>query len=140
VSIEDEQVHSAGPLHDLNVLVVEDDYLQASICALALEESGANVLGPLPDVADARALLEMVSPDCVLLDLRLRDGYTFLLADELHKRGIPTVLATGYDTSVFPFFPEPSDRLQKPFSDRQLVEAVGLAVGRRVTPKAGHSH
>lgn len=118
------------PLDDVKVLVVEDDYLQASISAMTLEESGANVLGPVPDVADARDLLDLVPPDCVLLDLRLRDDYAFLLADELRVRGIPTVLATGYDASVFPFNSGPQDFLLKPFSGDQLVEAVRSAVER----------
>ncbi|HUR41727.1 MAG TPA: response regulator [Verrucomicrobiae bacterium] len=116
------------PLRDLNVLVVEDDYLQASASAMALEESGANVLGPVPDLEDARDVLEQIAPDCVLLDLRLRDQYAFLLADELRLRGIPIVLATGYDISVFPFTPQPEECLLKPFSDAQLVRAVQTAM------------
>ena len=119
----------AKPLHDLKVLVVEDDYLQASLSAMVLEESGADVLGPVPDVQDARDLLDLIAPDCVLLDLRLRDDFAFLLAEELRRRGIPTVLATGYDPAVFPFNP-PAQRLEKPFSDGELVEAVMIAVHR----------
>ena len=87
------------------------------------------MLGPVPDVLDARELLDLVSPDCVLLDLRLRDDFAFLLAEELHRRGIPTGLATGYDPSVFPFNP-PANRLTKPFSDGQLIDAMKIAVHR----------
>jgi CheY-like chemotaxis protein len=121
---------SPKPLSDLKVLVVEDDYLQATVCAMTLEESGANVLGPVSDVTDARDIVDMIPPDCVVLDLRLRDDFAFLLADELRKRGIPTILATGYDTSVFPFNPALKECLLKPFSDTQLINAVLTAVNQ----------
>jgi DNA-binding response OmpR family regulator len=125
------------PLNNCSVLVVEDDFLQASVSAMALEESGASVLGPVPDVQDARDLIERIVPDCVLLDLRLRDDYAFLLAGELRERGIPTVLATGYDPSVFPFTTGPLDCLTKPFSDGALVEAIQTAISRR-NPERGN--
>jgi len=120
-----------GPaLRELKILVVEDDYLQACINAMTLEECGANVLGPVPTVEDAREMIDLVPPDCVVLDLRLRDDFAFLLAEDLRRRGIPTVLATGYDSSVFPFEHGAHENLPKPFTDEQLVAAVLAAVQR----------
>jgi len=121
----------SGPLSDVRVMIVEDDNLQASIVAMTLEESGAIVLGPVTNLEDARGLLDVVPPDCVVLDVRLRDDYAFSLADELQRRGIPTVLATGYDASTFPSGTEPHTFLSKPFSDAELLEAVVTTLSSR---------
>jgi DNA-binding response OmpR family regulator len=126
------------PLHDMKVLIVEDDYLQACLGAMTLEESGANILGPVPTMEDARELLNLVPPDCVVLDLKLRDDFAFLFAEELRRLEVPTVLATGYDVSVFPLQSDAKHCLLKPFSDADLVEAVRVAVRGAAVPPDGH--
>lgn len=125
------------PLHEVKVLIVEDDYLQASICAMTLEDSGADVLGPVPSLEDARELLDLVPPDCVVLDIKLRDDFAFPLIDELRRLEVPLVLATGYDLSLMEGDSGPHRCLLKPFSDAQLVDAVRSAARRKIPAQVG---
>ena len=76
------------------VLVVEDDYFLASGMAEMLEQAGASIIGPAGNVADAFDALRG-EPDVAVLDLRLGDELSLPVADELKRRGVPFVFATG---------------------------------------------
>lgn len=85
------------------VLLVEDDYLVAEDLAHDLEHRGLIVDGPVATCQDALALLVSPRrPDLAILDVRVRDGDVFPLADELERRGIPFVFATAYDPGEVP--------------------------------------
>src|SRR3982751_1003764 len=74
---------NTAELEGLAVLVVEDEYLIASDFATTLLAHGANVLGPVPDVARGMDVLTRHNPDCVLLDINLKGESAFHFADEL---------------------------------------------------------
>ena len=86
------------------VLVVEDEYMIAQDLARELEDVGAEVLGPVPSVADALALLvaEAVPPDAAILDVNLGGEMVFPVAEALRERGVPFVFVTGYDPWSLP--------------------------------------
>jgi len=108
----------------INVLVVEDDYFVAKEVAMILREHGANVLGPVPDIARSRALLSSATPDCAVLDINLKSQFVFELAEELRERGVPPIFATGYDSSFLPDSLRHEPCLQKPIDARELVRLV----------------
>lgn len=60
------------------VLLVEDDYFIASTMRSQFEKSGARVLGPVPSVRDALALIA-ASPeiDAAVLDINLQEEMVF---------------------------------------------------------------
>jgi two-component SAPR family response regulator len=111
-------------LAGFNVLVVEDDYFVANELAAILREHGANVLGPVPDVAKGRAILSNSEPDCALLDVNLKGQLVFELAEELIDRGVPSVFTTGYDSSFLPPRLRKAPCLQKPIDGRDLVRTI----------------
>ena len=86
------------------ILVVEDDFLIAQDLQRALEALGAVVLGPVPRVADALAMLEgeAVQPDAATLDVNLDGEMVYPLADDLRARGVPFLFVTGYDAGSIP--------------------------------------
>jgi DNA-binding response OmpR family regulator len=114
----------SGALAGLRLLVVEDDYLVAKEIAIVLQEHGASVLGPVPDVVRARALLAPGVPDCALLDINLKGQMVFELAEELVERGVPLVFTTGYDASFLPVHLQVMPCLRKPIDPRELVRRV----------------
>lgn len=77
-----------------NVLVVEDDYLQAEEIGRFIRDTGGDVLGPagsmekaLPFVSEAHA---------AVLDIDLSGRLVFPLADMLVAREVPIVFYTGW--------------------------------------------
>ncbi|HVG48881.1 MAG TPA: response regulator [Rubellimicrobium sp.] len=105
----------AAPRHR-RVLVVEDEYLLAEDLRRGLEDAGAEVLGPVPSVADALALLATEAPpDAAILDVNLGGEMVFPVADVLRERGVPFMFATGYDQWSLPQAYTDVPRCEKPF-------------------------
>jgi DNA-binding NtrC family response regulator len=117
-------------LSGLHVLVVEDDFYLATDAARALEGAGAEVIGPCPDEASARAAIEEQRPGAALLDINLGAGPSFKLAEVLKDLSIPFVFTTGYDTEAIPAEFDHIERLQKPIALRQIVGAIARLVGK----------
>lgn len=114
----------AAPLAGLRVLVVEDDYFIADEICTTLRNGGAEVLGPAPDIEQGLDMMNREQLDCAVLDINLHGNLAFSLADELRKRGTPSIFATGYDQSVLPGAFSDSVRLEKPVNLSELVRVV----------------
>jgi CheY-like chemotaxis protein len=84
------------------VLIVEDEYFLADETRRKLEAAGATVVGPVGAVAAALDLLDTENVDAAILDIHLGEELVFPVADELERRDIPFVFATGYDPSILP--------------------------------------
>lgn len=110
-------------LNDRSYLIVEDEYLAASSLLMALEEVGANILGPISDVSDAIILVNDRSNelDGAVLDINLRGTMAFPLADMLLKFQIPFVFVTGYDCSSLPPKFRHITCLSKPCDEEDIV-------------------
>lgn len=83
------------------VLVVEDDYLLATDLARLLRRAGAEVAGPVANVAGALGALEP-PPDLACLDVRLGAEFSFPVADELARLGVPFIFTTGSGGEIPP--------------------------------------
>jgi DNA-binding response OmpR family regulator len=96
------------------VLVVEDDALQAEhVCDLLVEE-GMEPVGPAPTSEAALSLLDTVSVDAAILDVRLRSGLCFEIARTLMARRVPFLFLTGSLREVLPTEFRSVPLLQKP--------------------------
>jgi PAS domain S-box-containing protein len=112
------------------ILVVEDDYYLASDTARALKGAGAEVLGPCPNEERAREAMAEATPTGAVLDLNLGGGApSFVIADELQARAVPFILVSGYDSGSIPPEYATVPRLQKPVQLRQIITALGTALG-----------
>ena len=116
------------------VLIVEDEYYLADDARSALCDTGAEVLGPVATVNEARTLIEAGSAiDAVLLDVNLRGEMAFDVADTLHSRGIPFAFVTGYDRAAIPDRFAGTARLQKPVDPQKLIDVFGGIMGSGVS-------
>jgi DNA-binding response OmpR family regulator len=79
-----------------NVLVLEDEPLVAIMLTEWLVERGYKALGPVNTNEDALTLLAAFIPDAAILDVGIRDGFSYPVAQELERRKIPFAFATGY--------------------------------------------
>jgi DNA-binding response OmpR family regulator len=111
------------------ILVVEDEYYLSVETTLALQEAGAEVLGPCPSEEAARKEMESRSPSGAVVDINLGSGPSFALAKTLQARGIPFIFVTGYDEAAIPPGFEGVTRLQKPISCRQIVGSLAHTLG-----------
>jgi CheY-like chemotaxis protein len=109
------------------VLLVEDEALLAMLVQEWLEEAGATVVGPARSTAQALRGVEADWLDTALLDVQLADGRSAPAAARLRERGIPFVVATGYD--------RPPERayagmplLSKPYRRADLIDALRQAL------------
>ena len=118
-------VRGVAPLAGRRVLVAEDEWFVALEVEERLQAAGATVLGPVPSLAEALALLDAKPPpDVALLDVNLGGEMAFPVADRLLAEGVPVVLATGYNERDVPARPRRLPRLEKPVDAAQVVRAL----------------
>jgi CheY-like chemotaxis protein len=107
------------------VLIIEDSPVVAPFAAELLGELGCEVVGPAPNMAAARELVENETIDAALLDVHIRGERVFPICDMLESRGIPFVLTSGYADWQIPEKWRDRPRLQKPYTFDQVKEALG---------------
>ena len=112
-------------LAGLTVLVIEDEYLIASDVQRIAEDAGAEQVLLAGSTAAALACLaDAPQIDVCILDLKLGDEDGRPLAQELLKRGIPFVVATGM--GIDPDLPG-VPIVHKPYTDTPVVDALRRA-------------
>jgi hypothetical protein len=121
-------------LTGMRILIVEDEFLLADDLVRHFEGVGSVVLGPVGDVAGARRFV--TEADAAILDVNLKDGTVFPLADELYLRGVPFVFYSGADGGQVPERFRFVGTLPKPVGWRNVAEmlVVGLSSGRASAP------
>jgi DNA-binding NtrC family response regulator len=123
------------------VLVVEDEPGLREGLVGAVETLGHRALAAA-GLGEARALLATESVDCVLLDIRLRDGDGLDLLRELRAgahRDVPVIVATAYGDSertIRAMRDGAFDYLTKPFDFPALLATVERAVRQRALAKS----
>lgn len=107
------------------LLIVEDEYLIASDLASWLAGEGAEVLGPVPSVEEALALLSISSlPDAALLDINLGGEQVFPVADALQSVSVPILFLSGYDAKLMSQQHGDAPRFIKPLNRHLLLRAL----------------
>ena len=116
---------SASALRGRRILVVEDEYMMADDLRRDLEKVGAEVVGPVPSVADALKILAQADTlDGAILDVNLRGEKAYPVADALRERSVPFVLASGYEQWALPESYKDVPRCDKPVDLRHLARAL----------------
>lgn len=108
------------------VLIVEDEPMIAMVVEDSIEMLGFQVVGPTAQLEEALALATAGDFDCAILDVNIRGGNSYDVADLLLARGCPFVLATGYSDWSIPQHLVGEKRLTKPYSSRQLEDELRL--------------
>lgn len=111
-------------LSGCRVLIVEDEYFLASDLAVALKDHGAEVIGPFGDLFEAMQRAANFRFDVAIIDINLRDEPAYPVADELMRRNIPFIFATGYSAEVLPERFKEVPRWEKPYDLQLLVNDV----------------
>lgn len=115
---------------DLEILLVEDQMLIAMDAEAMLSEAGAARVTTVSSVADAHDRLRRGVPGVAVLDVNLGNGTSAPVAEELARRGVPFVFATGYgEAAELPGGFRAVPVVRKPYSGAALVDAITRAVG-----------
>lgn len=116
-------------VENLHVLLVEDQSLIAIDTEETLRKLGAAHVTLAPTIADALDAISASLPDCAILDFNLGKANSAAVADELVRRRIPFIFATGYGDSVMiPEHLRSIPVVRKPVSEAALAEMLGLVL------------
>jgi len=114
-----------GTLQGRRILVAEDEFLLAEDLREELEREGAEVLGPVPSVTGALALLrDGPAPGFAILDINLQGRFVWPVADALRVRQVPFIFATGYDAQAIPQAYADIPRAEKPMEADRVVRIL----------------
>jgi CheY-like chemotaxis protein len=102
-----------------NLLLVEDQLDLAALMEQALEDGGGRVTHAY-SVFDALGLLDTQRFDGAVLDVELRDGVVFPVADRLAELGIPYLFVSAVYDQLVPLRHRRATFVAKPFHIDQL--------------------
>ena len=89
-----------------------------------LGELGCEVVGPAPNMAVARELIDNETFNGALMDVHIRGERVFPLCEMLEAKAIPFILTSGYADWQMPEKLEDRPRLQKPYTIDQIEKAL----------------
>ena len=126
------------------VLIVEDEAVIARDLAYTLRDSGYTVLGIATSSAEALRLTEALSPDVVLMDIRLPGGPDGIKTAALIRewQPVPIVYLTANadpETLERALATAPGGYLAKPFDSRTLHTTIEVALRRHRGEAAANS-
>jgi len=106
------------------VLVVEDEALVAFALEDILADLGYEVVGPALRLTEALELAETETLDAAILDVNINSGRSYVVADELARRGVPYLFATGYGAQGIEVKHASARVLAKSYRRADLAEAL----------------
>ena len=118
------------------ILVVEDSPVVGPFTVDLLHDLGCEVVGPAPNMAAGRELIEQADPDAALMDVHIRGERVFPLCDELEAKGVPFVLTSGYADWTMPEKWRDRPRLQKPYTIDDVREALAAVLSDSTMPRS----
>jgi CheY-like chemotaxis protein len=117
------------------VLVVEDELVIAVTIEDVLRALGCEIVGPVATVEKALKLARDETFDVAILDVTIRGGKVYPVAELLLARGIPFVFASGYGGWALPEALRDRPRLTKPFTVAALEEQIRLLCNAGKAPE-----
>lgn len=126
--------HSAAP----RILVVEDEIELSTLLQTILNGEGYGVEQAY-SLSDALHSIDDEVFDAAVLDVELRDGVVFSVADALKARGIPFFFLSAVYKGVVPMAHRDVPFLSKPYEIEELKSYLTETLGqRKISRRSGH--
>lgn len=113
-------------LANRRILVVEDHMLIAVLIEEALQELDCIVVGPVSKMETALHLANSEALDAAVLDVNIRGGHAYEVAERLRTRGVPFLLTSVYADWALPAAFRGRQRLNKPFTREDIKTQMRL--------------
>jgi DNA-binding response OmpR family regulator len=110
------------------ILVVEDDYLQATALSDKLRDNGAEVVGPAATLAAAISLLSREPIDAALVDMNLAGEMAVDVIRHLREERVPFIIVTGYNIDPLAEVVKGVPICRKPVVISQICETLNSLV------------
>lgn len=111
-------------------MVVEDNFLVATLIVEILESAGWQVIGPIAQLATALDAAASEGFDAAVLDVNLGGQAVYPVAEMLDARRVPFVFVTSYGREALPALFCGRPHLGKPFAPRELIATVARLFAR----------
>ena len=98
--------------------------LIAMMIEQTLTKFGCDIVGPVGKLDKALQMAREETLDAAILDVNIRGGRVYPVAEILHTRGVPFLLASGYGDWALPEAFRDQPRLTKPFGSDDVLNAV----------------
>jgi DNA-binding response OmpR family regulator len=115
-------------LQGVKVLIVEDEFLVASLIEDMLVLAGCVVFGPISRLAPAIDAANNEACDVAVLDINLAGQWSYPVAEALSRRNVPFVFVTGYGPNAMPAQFASRPRVHKPFKMNELLTVLASMV------------
>lgn len=112
---------AGSELANRRILVVEDEMMVAVWIEDILETLGCVIVGPVSKLEAAIQIVKEEQFDAAILDITIRGGQVFPVAEVLIERQIPFIFASGYGDWALPENFRGRPRLAKPFTFDELA-------------------
>ena len=131
-----ERPHDPGfdqpSLKGVKVLLLEDQLVIALDAEAMLQTCGVGNVDTTATAAEALRVLVATEPDVAMLDVNLGSGTSFPVAEELERRKIPFIFATGYgDHTIIPKSLKHIPVVRKPYDPDALASTLARALAQR---------
>lgn len=127
--LKKENEMSESEMSGRRILVVEAEMLIALTIEDVVQDSGGKIVGPVTTLEKALKLVEEEEFDAAILDVSIRGGKVYPIAEALVARGIPFVFASGYGDWALPEELRDKPRPIKPFTVATLKEQISALCG-----------
>ncbi len=118
------------------ILIVEDQLLVAENLKDVLQKEGFKVAEVVPSAEEAILKVSRLSPDLILMDIRLAgpmDGIQAAIVIHETMKKVPVLFLTAYSEREFPDLVAIDralyDFLEKPYNPRQLIRMIEKLLG-----------
>ena len=118
------------------ILVVEDDFLVATLLTEILEPVGWQVVGPVAHLATALDAAASEDLDAAVLDVNLGDQTVYPVAEVLDARRVPFVFVTAHGREALPPLFCGRPHLGKPFAPGELIGTVARLIAPAAAAEA----
>lgn len=134
------RVEEPSSVPRLRVFVVEDSPLIADLLEDILLDLDCEIVGPTGNMATALQQARDDSFDVAFIDINIRGGKVFPVADILNSRDIPFIFVSGYAKWDIPDQHRSAPRLEKPFTkasvQKELSSIFSKSPDRQRTAKS----